>query len=165
MGIRLKPMLKQINGEYLLLFAVIVVIMFLIYSSTGVTQVAAPEEITLSTMYPSPSGIYERVFARQLVDWDEAQLWDGTQLRVDPYGQSYLKNVYLTGNLILAGKLFGYDGGSFSPEYISLTADGATHRAVLIATSGRYRLPWGPNPRRRTAAAIRRIPVWCGRGN
>ncbi len=130
MGGQLRRILKRINGEYLLLCAVILSLMLLVYSSTGRTQ-QPPEEITLSTMYPSPSGIYDRIFFRQFVDWDRGQLWDGTPLRVDPYGQTALTNLRVAEDLKLGGNIFGYSGGSFSTCYISLLSS-ATQRAVLV---------------------------------
>ncbi|MBU4479367.1 MAG: hypothetical protein KKH34_09840 [Candidatus Omnitrophica bacterium] len=81
--------IRGINREYFLLFGIVIVIGCLIYSSMALTQLAAPQEITLTTFYPLPFGEFQEVRARRVLDFDNVARW------VDPNGESRFQNLRL----------------------------------------------------------------------
>ena len=77
---------KQVNREYLLLFFIVILLGFLIYTSTGRTQ-SPPEEITLTTYYPSPFGEFNRLICNIMLDYDNVQYY------CDPSGDSHFNSL------------------------------------------------------------------------
>jgi hypothetical protein len=129
------------NGEYVLLFGVLMLIGLGIYSSIGVPQVPE-EQINLSTMYPNPTGRYDQEVKAQLVlDWDNVYNF------LDPFGASVFTDVRVTGDLLINGKIFGSD--TSNTYYINLNIGEASVRSLM--TSGRITMgaatppPTGPD--------------------
>ncbi|MCG2712190.1 MAG: hypothetical protein L6416_07715 [Candidatus Omnitrophica bacterium] len=94
----LKKIFKKIQGlnrEYVLLFAVLAVLGLLIYSSIAVSQVAPPEQITLSTLYPAPLGQFNEVSAKLFRDFDNP-----TYRFIDPAGMSQIEALRVMTRLI-----------------------------------------------------------------
>ncbi len=73
--------ISQVNREYVLLFFIVILLGFLIYTSAGRTQ-APPEEITLTTYYPSPFGEFNKLICSLMYDYDDISYY------CDPNGLS-----------------------------------------------------------------------------
>lgn len=86
--------IKLVNKEYLLLFAVVVLIGLLIHSSTATSQ-NSPEEITLTTFYPCPFGEFNIVRSARFVDFDNVNRW------FDPSGDSHLQSLRIFDGLVV----------------------------------------------------------------
>ncbi len=101
--------LKCINKEYIFLFLIILLVGFLLYSATSISQ--APEEITLTCFYPAPFGEYNEILVKRVVDYDNP----GTYF-LDPSGESTMCKIRLLavsaattdlGSLTIDGKIYG----------------------------------------------------------
>lgn len=103
---QIKDKLKAVNKEYIFLFCIIGLVGFLIYSTISISQTVAPEEITLTTFYPSPFGEYNEISVKRLVDYDNPNTYS-----LDPSGASTLANLALRGagqgDLSIGGKMLG----------------------------------------------------------
>ena len=95
--------IQSLNKEYLLLFAVLAALGLLIYSSTSVGQL--PDDITLSTLYPSPTGEFGALNSMLYRDFDNP-----TNRFVDPTGISQIETVRVMDHLIT-----GYISGPGAP--------------------------------------------------
>ncbi|MBU1088187.1 MAG: hypothetical protein KKD05_11815 [Candidatus Omnitrophica bacterium] len=102
--------IKQVNKEYLLLFAIVTLIGLLIYSSTATSQ-QSPEEITLTTFYPCPFGEYDRITASRFIDFDNVNRW------FDPSGDTQLESLRVF-NGILANVVVG-PAGTYSVNFVT----------------------------------------------
>ncbi|MFH2137832.1 MAG: hypothetical protein ABII88_04935, partial [Candidatus Omnitrophota bacterium] len=85
--------IKQLNKEYLFLFFIICLVIFMIRSVTSMSQ-GMPTEITLSTLYPSPFGEYNELRVKRVEDYENANYW------LDPAGVSVLRDI----NIGIAGQ-------------------------------------------------------------
>ncbi len=132
-----------INKEYLLLFFVLAVVIFLIYSSVAVTQ-APPQEITLTTFYPAPFGEFDIVRARRIQDFD-----DPNNRFVDPNGESRLTALSVINGILctvirgtpIAGITYAINFtngntrlGNLTADYIHMNLPGPTDQR----TGGKY---------------------------
>lgn len=112
---KLGKKLEKINKEYIFLFFILVLVGCLINSVSSISQVG-PEEITLSTLYPSPFGEYNEIMLKRMIDYDDITFL------VDPTGRSEMHQIQLNdrdtdgsssieadekGDLILDGKIYG----------------------------------------------------------
>ncbi|MBU1044662.1 MAG: hypothetical protein KJ915_09745 [Candidatus Omnitrophica bacterium] len=86
--------IKQLNKEYLLLCVIVTLIGILIYSSTATSQ-TSPEEITLTTFYPCPFGIYDQLTSSIYIDFDNVARW------FDPSGESQLESLRIFNGMIV----------------------------------------------------------------
>ncbi len=86
--------LRKVNKEYVLLFVVAAVLGLLIYSTTAVSQ-NPPEEIVLSTLYPSPTGHFDMVRAKLLRDYNNP-----TNRFADPAGMSQITVLRVVSRII-----------------------------------------------------------------
>ncbi len=110
---------KRINKEYIFLFLIILLVGFLLYSTTSMSQ--APEEITLTSFYPSPFGEYNEILTKRVLDYDNPLTYV-----LDPSGESTMCNIRLLaasaattdlGGLTLDGKIHGTSAENY---YIDL---------------------------------------------
>jgi len=85
--------IKQVNKEYLLLFVIVILMGLLIYSSTAISQ-NSPEEVTFSTFYPCPFGIYDTLQSSRYFDFDDVTYF------FDPEGNSRLRSLNVTAGIM-----------------------------------------------------------------
>ena len=103
-------MLKT-NKEYMLLFAVVAVLGLLIYSSTAVSQ--NQQDITITTFFPAPFGIFNEVSAWIYRDFDDGTISPAPPLRyIDPSGMSVLQSLRVTSGIV--AEIVSGPGGSFT---------------------------------------------------
>ncbi len=121
---RLFKNLLKINKEYVLLFVIAAVLGLLIHSSTAVSQ-EPPEEITISTLYPSPRGQFNLVVAKLLRDYDNP-----TNRFVDPAGMSQIETLRVMTHLITRY----IAGPGASPMYTVDFSNGNASFNIVYAT-------------------------------
>ncbi|MBI3324224.1 MAG: hypothetical protein HYZ92_02995 [Candidatus Omnitrophica bacterium] len=93
----------------------------------GTAAYALAEEITLTTYYPSPRGVYDQLRARQLQDFDDITFV------LDPNGNSRLQN--LTLNQAVPNGTFTCTGCVTSPDIQNFTGAGTGIQTVDIGDS------------------------------
>ncbi|MCP4648992.1 MAG: hypothetical protein GY853_02765 [PVC group bacterium] len=126
---KLKSIFKQANSEYIFLFALLIFVGFLMYSTVSDSQPVDPEEISLSTVYPAPFGEYNELMVKEISDYD-----DPNNYGVDPTGRSNMHQIYLRdrdedlsggidddehGDLFVEGRIYG-DEANVDEFYVDL---------------------------------------------
>ncbi|MFH1092872.1 MAG: hypothetical protein V1739_01800 [Candidatus Omnitrophota bacterium] len=89
---KLYEKILKTNKEYILLFVIIAVLGFLIYSQTVVSQTS--QDITVTTFYPAPFGQFNIVSAKIFKDFDNSSRY------ADPSHASQLQGLQVTKGII-----------------------------------------------------------------
>ena len=86
---------KKINGEYILLFAVLAGLGFLFYSPNVISQ-QPPQEIIINSFQPAPYGEFNELKAEVYRDYHNP-----TNRFVDPMGESQVQTLNIATRLIV----------------------------------------------------------------